>query len=481
VVVIRRAALDAPLWASMTGILTGGALLMICGLSAVWFVSRRLSADLNAATMAAAAVAGGQQVVAIDGHVAETRRLQRSLASAAVLLDQRARERDEQTRRTEAARAEAEQANQTKDHFLAVLGHELRNPLAPALTALELMRMRDAAAFTREREVLERQVAHMTRLVNDLLDVSRLARGKAELHRRRFEIREAVDRTLDMVQPLMGQKHHRLDVSVPARGLVVDADIDRIVQVLANLLTNAAKYTPVPGRIALNASAAGDQVRIACEDNGPGVPAELVPTLFDAFAQGPRSLDRREGGLGLGLALARSFTELHGGAIFVESVDGSSGCRFVVTLPMVADADLAAATPPNRVDGNGSSRRVMVVDDNDDASAMLSAALREAGHLVETAANGAEAIGVSLEFQPEVAVLDIGLPGMTGYELASRLRTSLRTIRLIALTGYGQVADLEAAKNAGFDAHCSKPVATAALLELIDGQVTAPAHAPADA
>jgi CheY-like chemotaxis protein len=181
------------------------------------------------------------------------------------------------------------------------------------------------------------------------------------------------------------------------------------------------------------------------------------------------------------LALARSFTELHGGAIFVESVDGSSGCRFVVTLPMVADADLAAATPPNRVDGNGSSRRVMVVDDNDDASAMLSAALREAGHLVETAANGAEAIGVSLEFQPEVAVLDIGLPGMTGYELASRLRTSHRTIRLIALTGYGQVADLEAAKNAGFDAHCSKPVATAALLELIDGQVTAPAQAPADA
>jgi signal transduction histidine kinase len=295
VVVVPGAALDAALGASMTAILTGGLLLMICGLSAVWFVSRRLSADLNAATMAAAAVAGGQPVVAIDGHVAETRRLQRSLASAAALLDQRARERDEETRRTEAARAEAEQANQTKDHFLAVLGHELRNPLAPALTALELMRRRDATVFSREREVLERQVAHMTRLVNDLLDVSRLARGKAELHRRRFEIREAVDRTLDMVQPLMVQKEHRLDVSVPARGLVVDADIDRIVQVLANLLTNAAKYTPVRGRIALNASAAGDQVRVACEDNGPGVPAELVPTLFDAFAQGPRSLDRREG------------------------------------------------------------------------------------------------------------------------------------------------------------------------------------------
>jgi len=480
VVVMPRAALDAALVASMTGILTGGVLLLICGLGVVLFVSRRLSADLNAATMAAAAVAGGQPVVAIDGHVAETRRLQRSLASAAALLDQRAHERDEETRRTEAARAEAEQANQTKDHFLAVLGHELRNPLAPALTALEVMRMRDATVFTREREVLERQVAHMTRLVNDLLDVSRLARGKADLHRRRFEIREAVDRTLDMVQPLMAQKQHSFDVAVPTRGLIVDGDIDRIVQVLANLLTNAAKYTPVRGRITLNALAAGDRVRVACEDNGPGVPAELVPTLFDAFAQGPRSLDRREGGLGLGLALARSFTELHGGAIAVESIEGG-GCRFVVTLPMVANADVAAATPLNRVDGNGSTRRVIVVDDNNDATAMLSAALREAGHLVATAASGAEAIGVSTGFQPDVAVLDIGLPGMTGYELAQRLRTSHAAIRLIALTGYGQVADLEAARNAGFDAHCSKPVATAALLELIDGQFGAPPPAPADA
>jgi signal transduction histidine kinase/ActR/RegA family two-component response regulator len=467
VVVVPRATLDAPLGASMTAILIGGALLMLCGLAAVLFVSRRLSADLAAATIAAEAVAEGRPLVPRDGNVRETHRLQRALASTASLLDKRARERDEEIRRTEAARTEAEQANQTKDQFLAVLGHELRNPLAPALTALELMKARGPNVFEREREVLQRQVAHMTRLVNDLLDVSRLSRGKAELERRRFELRHAVDRAVDMVQPLIAQRRHALHVSVPAHGLVIDADLDRIVQVLSNLLTNAAKYTPSGGRIALTALAVDGQVRIECEDDGPGIPAELVPKLFHPFAQGPRTLDRREGGLGLGLALARSLTELHGGTITVQSVD-SRGSRFVVTLPLASEAVENPPVQQSRSTGNGPARRILVVDDNADATEMLRSALGDAGHAVATAATAADALALTTEFKPDVGVLDIGLPVMDGYELARRLRNWNGAIRLIALTGYGQVADLDAARNAGFDAHCAKPIATAALLELIE-------------
>lgn len=467
-VVVPRAALDAPPRASMAGLLLGGALLMACGLAAVLFVSRRLSADLEAATTAAEAVADGRPFVSGAGHVEETRRLQRSLASTAAQLESRARERDDEMRRAQAARADAEQANRTKDEFLAVLGHELRNPLAPAVTALELMRTRDPGVFTHERQILERQVAHMTRLVNDLLDVSRLSRDKVELERRTFEIREAVDRAVDMVQPLVAQRGHTLRVSMTAQRLPIHGDSDRIVQILANLLTNAAKYTPPGGHITLSTAALGSHIRIACEDDGPGVPPHLLDTLFDPFAQGPRSLDRGEGGLGLGLALARSFTELHGGVIFLEPVDSGTGSRFVVTLPMAADPPRPA--PSARPAEVVVARRVLIVDDNADAIEMLRTALGGAGHVVATAVTAPDALTVAAEFGPEVGVLDIGLPGMDGYELARRLRAGNRRIRLIALTGYGQETDVQAAHDAGFDVHCAKPVTTARLLRLIDGR-----------
>ncbi len=345
VIVVPSAILDAPLGASMTAILIGGGLLMISGLFAVLFVSRRLAADLAAATTAAEAVAQGLPIAQSGGHVAETRRLQRSLASAASLLEKRARERDAEIQRADAARDEAEQASRTKDQFLAVLGHELRNPLAPALTALELMKARDPEAFTKERQILERQVAHMVRLVNDLLDVSRLARGKVQLERRRFEIRDAVDRAVDMANPLIVQRGHTLEMSVPAGGLTVDADIARIVQVLSNLLTNAAKYTPPGGRIALTARAAAGQVILACEDNGPGISGDLVATLFAPFAQGPRTIERSEGGLGLGLTLARAFTAIHGGTIAYERRNEGGSC-FVVTLPLAAHVENATPAEP---------------------------------------------------------------------------------------------------------------------------------------
>ena len=469
VVVVPRAVLDAPLRGTTIGVVVGGLLLILSGLGAVLFVSRRLSADLAAASFAAEAVAEGRPLPAVDPHVAETMRLHRSLAAAAALLENRARERDDQIRQAEAARRDAEEANQTKDQFLAVLGHELRNPLAPSLTALELMKARDPNVFKREREVLERQVAHMVRLVNDLLDISRLSRGKVHLDRRRFELREAVDRAVDMARPLMAQQRHALDVSVAADGLLIDADLDRIVQVLSNLLTNAAKYTPPGGHIAIFASAAADRVVIACEDDGPGIAADLMPRLFDPFAQGPRALDRREGGLGLGLALARTFTEIHGGTIHVENRAPQRGSRFVVSLPMAtASASEAVSRPADSLPVT--AQRVLVVDDNADACEMLRLALEQAGHEPVIAAAGPEALTLAARFEPDVAILDIGLPGMNGYEVARRLRASLPGIRLIALTGYGRSGDLEAATAAGFDAHCPKPIAIADLLAIINGK-----------
>ena len=469
VIVVPSGILDAPLGASMTAILIGGGLLMISGLLAVLFVSRRLAADLAAATTAAEAVAQGLPIAQTGGHVAETRRLQRSLASAASLLEKRARERDAEIQRADAARDEAEQASRTKDQFLAVLGHELRNPLAPALTALELMKARDPQAFTKERQILERQVAHMVRLVNDLLDVSRLARGKVQLERRRFEIRDAVDRAVDMANPLIVQRGHTLDVSVPAGGLTVDADVARIVQVLSNLLTNAAKYTPPGGRIALTARASAGQVVLACEDNGPGIPGDLVATLFAPFAQGPRTIERSEGGLGLGLTLARAFTAIHGGTIAYERRNEGGSC-FIVTLPLAAQAEHATPAEPAAPVRRGAPQRILLVDDNLDANEMLQSALEAAGHDVVTAANGPDALAAAAKATPTVGILDIGLPGMDGYELARRLREICPDAWLIALTGYGQASDHDAALAAGFDAHCAKPVAITTLLGLIAGR-----------
>jgi CheY-like chemotaxis protein len=340
------------------------------------------------------------------------------------------------------------------------------------LTALELMKARDPDAFKREREVLERQVAHMARLVDDLLDVSSLARGKVQLDPCRFEIREAVDRAVDMARPLISQKQHTLNILVPTSGLRVDGDIDRIVQVLSNLLTNAAKYTPPRGHVILTARSSADRLVVTCEDDGPGIAADLVPRLFDPFAQGPRALDRTDGGgLGLGLALARSLTEAHGGTIHLQGRDGRAGSCFVVTLPLVpADAggDDASSAQSN---GRPDSKRVLVVDDNMDACEMLRAALEHAGHLVAIAGNGPDAMTIAADFVPDVAVLDLGLPGMNGYELASHLRRARPPIRLIAVTGFGRAGDVEAAAAAGFDAHYAKPVAITSLLAHIESDV----------
>ena len=464
IVSVPKAVLDGPVRESIIATVSGGVVLILGGLLGVLLVSRRVTHDLQTARDAAAALADGHAPPPLHPRIAEARQVDASLQRAAQLLSAREQERDEQLNRAVLAQEQAEEASRTKDRFLAVLGHELRNPLAPALTALELMKLRGNGAAQREREVLERQISHMTRLVNDLLDVSRLTRGKVDLVRHRFELRAAIDRTVDMAGPLVQQYDHTLDVGIPETGLTIDADQDRIVQILVNLLTNAAKYTPPGGHLALLSDVVDGRVEISCQDDGPGVPADLLPTMFEPFTQGPRSIARQQGGLGLGLMLARSLAELHGGSLRYESAH-PHGSRFIVSLPLSA---AGAVDPPAPASETAyAPRRVLLVDDNVDAMAMMRLALQSNGHQVQCAPDGKVAVADAAAFQPDVAVLDIGLPGIDGFELARALRATLPQLRLIALTGYGQESDARAAHVAGFDAHCTKPVRIAALLDQI--------------
>ena len=301
------------------------------------------------------------------------------------------------------------------------------------------------------------------------MDVSRLSRGKVQLTRARMEVRQAVDRAVDVARPLIAGQHHELAVDVAGEGLPIEADLDRLVQVFSNLLTNAANYTPPGGHIRLSAFAADGNLQIAVEDDGPGIPADIVGSLFQPFAQGPRAIDRRQGGLGLGLALARTFVELHGGAVRFENVSEGTGSRFIVTLPLAGpEPDPETISPAAHREYH--ARRVLVVDDNADAASMLAEAFQEAGHTVAVAHDGASALKRLQTFRADVGIFDIGLPGLTGYELARRAREMLPGLRLIAVTGYGQAADVDQAHAAGFDAHCVKPVSTSVLLGLISAE-----------
>jgi signal transduction histidine kinase len=369
------------------------------------------------------------------------------------------------------ARGEAEAANRAKDEFLAMLGHELRNPLAPIVTALQLMKLRGDGG-TREHEIIERQIEHVIRLVDDLLDISRITRGKAELQRGRVELAKVVGKAVEMASPLLERRRHRFTISVPPRGMLLDADEGRLAQVLSNLLTNAARYTPPAGAIALRAVRSGDEVEIVVSDTGIGIDAAMLPRIFDLFVQGKRSSDRAEGGLGLGLALVRNLVGMHGGTVEARSEGKNQGSEFIVRLPALpADAatEPVVASRPAPVQPDGPRLRVMVVDDNRDAAELLAEVLRFKGHDVVTMHDALEALGVVGEFKPDAAILDIGLPVMDGYELARRLRAhpTTRDTRLIAVTGYGQETDKAQAQAAGFDSHLVKPVDLTKLIGLL--------------
>ena len=360
------------------------------------------------------------------------------------------------------ARREAEGASRTKDEFLAMLGHELRNPLAPILTALQLMRLRGGEALEHERTVIERQTRHLVRLVDDLLDVSRIARGKIELRRERIELADAVGKAIEQASPLLEERNHRLEVDVP-RGLIVHADPARLAQVVANLLTNAAKYTDTGGRVAIRGAAEGDQVVLRVSDSGIGIEPSMLPRVFEMFTQERQTIERTQGGLGLGLTIVRNLMELHGGAVEARSAGRGQGSEFVIRLPAAASIfeTGASAAPLELVpQAPRDGLAVLVVDDNADAAGMLGEYVGALGYRVAVALDGPAALRAADLHQPSIALLDLGLPVMDGFELARRLRASEMhgSVKLVAITGYGQEADRRRSRDAGFDAHLVKPV-----------------------
>jgi signal transduction histidine kinase/DNA-binding response OmpR family regulator len=357
------------------------------------------------------------------------------------------------------ARREVEVANRSKDEFLAMLGHELRNPLAPIVTALQLMELRGDETLRRERTIIERQVRHLTRLVDDLLDVSRITRGRIDLKRESIEVSEIVAKAIEMASPLIEQRQHNLRIDLPRHGLAVEADAIRMAQVVANLLNNAAKYTEPHGTIAVAARMEGELVVLRVRDTGIGLSPEMLPRVFDLFVQERQALDRAQGGLGLGLAIVKTLVELHGGTVEAHSEGHGRGSEFVVRLPAAqAGGGLAPAAP--EAAARPDALRVLVVDDNADAADLLALSVRLMGHVARVANDGPAALQIAAQFQPAVALLDIGLPVMDGYELARHLRAlpGLEQVRLIAVTGYSQEADRRHTTAAGFERHLVKPI-----------------------
>jgi signal transduction histidine kinase len=361
------------------------------------------------------------------------------------------------------ARAAVEHASRAKDEFLAMLGHELRNPLAPIVTALHLLRLSGGDGVARERTIIERQVKHLTSLVDDLLDISSITRGKITLKLEHIELSVIVDRAVEIAGPLIEQRRHELIVEVPRSGLKVDADVLRLTQVLSNLLTNAAKYTELGGHIMMSAQRIDDALEVRVADNGIGISEGMLPHVFELFMQEQQAIDRPRGGLGLGLAIVQNLIAMHGGSVMATSRGLGMGSVFSIRLPCSKTIESVSIELPKialsvaRIDG---LYRVLVVDDNLDAGEMLSAVLNELGCETRIAGDGPAALAMVEAFQPHLALLDIGLPGMNGYELARQLRQRplIAPVRLVAVTGYGQKADIEFALNAGFDEHLVKPV-----------------------
>ncbi|WP_427911866.1 ATP-binding protein [Ramlibacter sp. MMS24-I3-19] len=368
----------------------------------------------------------------------------------------------EVTERKEAER-ELQEASRAKDEFIATLAHELRNPLAPIRTGLDILK-RDTAngpASQRARATMERQLAHMIRLIDDLLDISRISSGKIRLDVSRIRLHPVVDTALEVSRPAVTASGHSLEVDLPAEDIEVMGDPTRLAQALGNLLNNAAKYTPPRGRLALRLRREGEWAVFEVEDNGEGIPAEMLETIFSLFTQVRSTLDRAQGGLGIGLYLVRSLVELHGGSISASSGGPARGSTFTLRLPCLpaeaAPARIEAAPAGELVEDD---LRILVVDDNVDAADTLALMLGMEGCSTHTVHDGVQALQAARQFEPDVVLLDIGLPGLNGYEVAERLRRDARfadTV-LIAITGWGAEQDRRRAQQAGFDHHLTKPV-----------------------
>ena len=359
---------------------------------------------------------------------------------------------------------ELAESDRRKTEFLATLAHELRNPLAPLSSGLQVMRLSasDPAAIERTRSMMERQVSHMVRLVDDLLDIARITTGKVDIKKDRVDLQTVIASAVETSMPLIEAGRHELLVHVPEEVLLLEVDLTRVAQVVSNLLNNADKYTPARGRIGLTAHREAGFVVIAVTDTGIGIPPASMPTVFEMFTQVGRNMERAQGGLGIGLSLVRRLVELHGGTVSASSEGVGRGSTFTVRLPLLLEDEAPAALPAAAQvadEAVDASLRVLVVDDNIDAADTLAALLEMSGHTTRVANDGDQAIKMAQVFQPQVVFLDIGLPGMNGYEVARRLRQlpAMERAILVALTGWGTREDRERSTAAGFDHHLTKP------------------------
>lgn len=348
-------------------------------------------------------------------------------------------------------------ADRRKDEFLAMLAHELRNPLAPIRNAGELlMRLRpDDSQVQTVAAIVNRQSTHLSRMVDDLLDVSRITQGRINLRLEPINLASVISQAMESVEPLIRENRHKVFVAGGYDPVYVNGDHARLVQCVANILTNASKYTDPGGEIRLEMHADGGQAVITVTDNGVGIPAELLPQIFDLFVQSNRSLDRSQGGLGIGLSVVRRLIEMHDGRVSAASDGPGRGARFEIVLPII---DRPRELREEQSAQTAASRRILIVDDNIDSANSLAMILNLCGHVAEPVYGAAEALERASAIDPEIVLLDIGLPGMDGYEVARLLRSRGSSARLVALTGYGQPEDLRRAQDAGFDTHLVKPV-----------------------
>ncbi len=448
---------------------------LLCAAIAAVFFARRLAHSIRMAAQSAHALQGGELPGASDASgVLEMDEVQAAIARAAAVIasEKQSRqlaeaEREKLFQSEHAARNMAEQQNRAKDEFLAMLGHELRNPLAAIVNATSVMALKGMApeATAKAREIISRQSQHLTRIVDDLLDVGRVHSGKILLERQKLRLDTLVSHCLATFASTGRTAQH--DVSVDLEPAWIDADPTRFEQIVANLVDNAVKYTPASGSIAVTVRVYGDEVVLGVSDSGVGISAELMPYVFELFVQGHRALDRAQGGLGVGLALVRRLAEMHGGRVAAFSAGLGQGSGFEVR---VARAREPEAVPEQRPAPPSSGQKVLLIEDNDDAREMLAVMLDAQDYRVTSAVDGHEGLRLAAGMAPDVALIDIGLPGIDGYEVARRLRAdpATRLVRLIALTGYGQEDDQRRALEAGFDAHLVKPVDMDHLLEVLE-------------
>ena len=352
-----------------------------------------------------------------------------------------------------------EESERRKDEFLAIMGHELRNPLAPMVTAMQLVKLRGGRNCEKEFAVLDRQIHHMMHLVDDLINLSRTLRGQLDLNPTVVEMGQILADAIEVALPLIEKKRHRLKVDAATEGLLVEVDPERITQVFVNLLNNAAKYMDPGGEIAVSASAESGRVEVTIADMGVGIAPDLMPRIFELFTQGEQGLERRFGGLGIGLAIARRLIDAHRGEISVQSGGPGRGSCFTVRLTQV-DAAVASPPSPSTVRPGAMAKRVLIVDDNEDATEMMSALVRRFGHETRVAFEGVHALELAHEFRPNIVFLDIGLPGLSGFEVARRLRQipECADIPIVAVTGYTRTSDRDQAFRSGFSEHFAKPI-----------------------